>query len=88
MPKALRKLEKMRANPKADWIIDDVKALCWRVGLSCQAPSSGSHYTVSSPYLDGILTVPAARPIKPHYIKSLVAMVDAHRELAAKQEEE
>jgi len=40
-------------------------------------PRRGDHYKVSHAALAEILTIPAARPIKPVYIRRLVAMVEA-----------
>lgn len=76
-------LERMRANPSADWKIEDVKKLCTKIGLRCRVPSSGSHYVVYSDDLGGQLTVPAHRPIKAPYIRDLVALASAH--VAAKE---
>lgn len=75
-------LESMRINPKKDWTIGDVEKLCAQNGLDFAAATRGSHYKVTSAHLSKILTVPFKRPIKTHYIKDLVGMVDAH--LAAK----
>jgi hypothetical protein len=70
-------LEKMRANPRADWTINDVVAVCGRHGLICKPPKGGgSHYKVSHPLSEMILTVPSRRPIKPIYIRKLVQMID------------
>lgn len=71
-------LERMADSPQADWTIDDVKALCTKIGLECRCPSSGSHYVVVSDRLPGALTVPARRPIKSPYIKKLVALASSH----------
>lgn len=68
----------MKASPQGDWTIDDVKVLCAKVGLGCRPPTSGSHYFVYSDLLGGGLTVPARRPIKPPYIKKLVALASSH----------
>jgi hypothetical protein len=68
----------MSANPADDWTMADVERLCRDVGLTCLPPSHGSHYVVFSDALDGILTVPARRPIKPVYIRKLVALAAAH----------
>jgi hypothetical protein len=72
-------LGRMRENPKNDWKIKDVTALCASEGLRFR-DGKGSHVVVSSSYLRDSLTVPARRPIKPYYIKELVGFVDAHRE--------
>ncbi|OYW29444.1 MAG: hypothetical protein B7Z44_04730 [Caulobacter sp. 12-67-6] len=64
----------MSRNPVGDWRIADVEVVCRYFGLTCEPPSGGgSHYTISHPLVVGILTVPARRPIKPVYIKHLVA---------------
>lgn len=68
----------MRANPQGDWDISDVTAVCREHGIACESPRGGSsHYKVSHPSQVEILTVPFKRPIKPVYIRKLVAFVDA-----------
>jgi hypothetical protein len=76
MSRAEKRLAAMKRNPRDDWTIEDVVALCRGFGLSCKPPASGSHYTVSHPDVPGILTVPARRPIKPVYIILLVELVE------------
>jgi hypothetical protein len=78
MAKKQSQLEQMRANPRADWSIKDIERFCRHYGLNIVAPSSGSHYVVSSGTVHGALTVPHNRPIKPIYIKQLVGLSDAH----------
>jgi hypothetical protein len=79
-----KKLEEMRANPKADWTINDVETLCGQIGLTLKPPrGGGSHYKALSDKLDGMLMIPARRPIKPVYIRNLVSLADAHRRAAA-----
>lgn len=73
-------LEQMRSNPKGDWDINSVQTLCDQYQITLMPPSNGSHYKAKSPLLHGALTVPARRPIKAPYIRSLVRMVDAHVE--------
>jgi hypothetical protein len=72
-------LDAMRANPR-DWRIGDIERLCDRFGLSCTPPRKGSHYKVAHRTMPMILTIPAHRPIKPVYVRDLVAFVDAVRE--------
>ncbi|PIB90833.1 hypothetical protein [Caulobacter sp. FWC2] len=72
MSQGAKLLAAMAANPKGDWRIGDVEAVCRHFGVTCRAPSGGSHYTLSHPSSVGILTIPARRPIKPVYIKQLV----------------
>lgn len=79
-------LEKMRANPKGDWRISDVAKMCSDVGLTCAPPSRGSHYKISSQYVkNGLQTVPAKRPIKACYIRSLVGLADTHMKARAQE---
>jgi hypothetical protein len=77
---ASKRLDAMRRNPKGDWTIQDVISICWAYGIACTAPSRGSHYDVSHPLRADILTVPYNRPIRPVYIRKLVAFVDAVKE--------
>lgn len=77
MSRAEKLLAAMRANPLG-WTMTDVERACRIGGLSCLAPTGGgSHYKISHPGLPDILTVPFKRPIKPVYIKLLIAMIDA-----------
>lgn len=71
-------LDRMKANPAADWTMNDVRTLCRRHGLTCEAPGSGSHYKVYGPHLAGTLTIPWNRPIKSVYIENLVSYTEAH----------
>jgi hypothetical protein len=46
--------------------------------MRCTPPSGGgSHYKLSHPASQDILTIPRARPIKPVYIHKLVKLVEA-----------
>lgn len=67
----------MRDNPRGDWKIEDVIAVCREAGVRCDPPrAGGSHYKVSYPGKATILTVPFKRPIKPIYIRKLVAFIE------------
>jgi hypothetical protein len=71
------RLDRMRANPAADWTIEDVAALCRERGIRCVPPGGGgSHWKVSDPTQRDILTIPQRRPIKPVYIRRLVRFVE------------
>jgi hypothetical protein len=70
---------RMRNNPKADWVIEDVQAVCSAFEVSCQPPSNGSHWTVSDPHMERILTIPARKPIKAPYIRALVKFLEERR---------
>ena len=75
-----KRLENMRSNPAGDWRIADVEAVCREYGILCSAPrGGGSHYKVAHPLMTEKLTIPYKRPIKPVYIRKLVAFVDAVR---------
>ena len=74
-------LDRMRANPQADWRIADIETLCRTHGVLCEPPrGGGSHYRVSHPDRSEKLTIPYKRPIKPVYIRALVRFIDAVRE--------
>lgn len=75
MSKADKKLSRMRNNPRGDWVLDDLITLASRHGITFKN-QVGSHATFTHQAVSEILTVPAARPIKPHYIKRFVAMID------------
>jgi hypothetical protein len=72
-----KRLEQMRANPKSDWKIADVEALCREFGIECEPSRSGSsHYKVKHRPSGQTLTVPFKRPIKPVYIRLLIELID------------
>jgi hypothetical protein len=72
------RLESMRNNPRGDWRIEDVEAVCREYGVLCSPPrGGGSHYKVAHPRMVEKLTIPYKRPIKPVYIRKLVAFIDA-----------
>ena len=80
MGQGAKRLEDMRRNPRGDWKIADVRVVCDEFGIGLRSPASGSHFKVAHPRLTEILTLPAARPIKPIYIRRFVAFVDAVEE--------
>jgi antitoxin HicB len=71
------RLDRMRANPAADWSMDDVLSLCHEHGIRCNPPSGGgSHWKVSELTQRDILTIPNRRPVKAIYIRRLVRFVE------------
>ncbi len=78
MAAAEKLLARMRANPR-DWRIEDIAIVCKSIGIVCTAPRKGSHYKVKHESMAEILTIPAHRPIKPVYVRSLVSFIDAVR---------
>ena len=74
------RLERMRSDPRGDWRIEDVEALCREHDRLCEAPSGGgSHYKVAHPSQAQKLVLPFRRPIKPPYIRQLIRFIDAVR---------
>ncbi|MGE0716484.1 MAG: type II toxin-antitoxin system HicA family toxin [Alphaproteobacteria bacterium] len=76
MSNAAKRFEGMRANPSDDWRIEDVSAVCNANGIACVAPRRGDHFKVSHPSQAEILTIPAHRPIRPVYIRKLIAFIE------------
>ncbi|SHF61648.1 hypothetical protein SAMN02745157_2554 [Kaistia soli DSM 19436] len=75
-----KRLEAMRRNPAGGWTIGDVAALCREFGALCEPPrGGGSHYKIGHAALAEKLTIPFKRPIKPIYVRSLVAFIDRLR---------
>jgi hypothetical protein len=75
------RLDGMRRNPAGDWRIHDAAAVCREYGILCEAArGGGSHYKVAHPRMTEKLTIPYKRPIKPVYIRKLVAFIDAVRQ--------
>jgi hypothetical protein len=78
------RLERMRRNPIGDWTIADVEAVCREHGVLCRASRAGSsHYRIGHPKMRTKLTIPFKRPIKPVYIRQLVAFIDEVRKVDA-----
>lgn len=62
--------------------MSDIEAVCRANGVACAPPrDGGSHYKISHPQMIEKLTVPFRRPIKPVYIRKLVAYIDVVRGL-------
>ena len=74
---AEKRLAAMRRNPAGDRTLADVMTICRHAGIACTAPARGSHYDVSHPSMPGILTIPFRRPLRPVYIRKLIAFIDA-----------
>lgn len=75
MSRADKLLERMRRNPRNDWMMRHVeRVLC---GRGCKVRSTGGrHHVFTHPATDYSITVPANRPIKPVYIRMVVTMAD------------
>jgi hypothetical protein len=68
-------LAAMRRNPRADWRIEQLKAIADRFGIAHRQPGT-SHVTFRPPHGEK-LTVPAQRPIKPVYVRKFLALINA-----------
>lgn len=69
-------LDDMKRNPAGGWRVSDIEAVCRTYGATCSPPrGEGSHFKVTRPGKREILTIPFKRPIKPIYIKKLVAFL-------------
>ena len=79
--KALKWLAQMKSNPAGNWTIEDVEFVSRNLGLDCKATKRESHYVVSHAKIEGLLTIPAKRPIKPIYIKLLVGLAEISLEI-------
>ena len=75
---ASKMLDKMKASPKSGWTIANIETACNQLGISCEPPSRGSHYKVTSQHVAKIVTIPHDRPIKLPYIRSFIALAEAH----------
>lgn len=64
----------MRRNPRADWRIEQLKAIADRYGISYRQP--GTSHVTFRPERGEKLTVPARRPIKSVYIRRFLAMIE------------
>jgi hypothetical protein len=82
MSKSEKQLERMRNNPRGDWVLDDFKTIGARCGLTVRH-SDGSHATFSHAAIPEILTIPARRPIKPVYARKFIEMIDKVQALEA-----
>ncbi|MBF0131230.1 MAG: type II toxin-antitoxin system HicA family toxin [Magnetococcales bacterium] len=74
MAKADKIIQKMRNNPR-DWRIEDIQAIAQRYGMDIRNPR-GSHVIVTHPHLTEALSIPAHKPVKPVYVRKLVAMIE------------
>ena len=75
MNAAAKRIDAMRANPRADWQIADLEAVARAVGMTVRK-SGGSHVVFAHAAAVMRLTVPARRPIKPVYIVKFIEFVD------------
>lgn len=76
------RLARMRRNPRGDWTMDDVAAVCREFAVFCEpSRGGGSHWKIAHPAARAKLTIPFKRPIKPVYIRHRVAFIDGLRDV-------
>ncbi len=75
MSKKDKKLERMKNNPR-DWKIDDLKTIAHEFEFEVRNSRTGSHVIFYHPNYPDNLTVPAKKPIKPIYVKQLIAFIE------------
>lgn len=73
MSKAAKLYQQMQNNP-LNWRVDQVETVAASFGFG-RIEAKGSHTKFYHPRLPEILTVPVKRPIKPIYIKQLLALI-------------
>ncbi len=78
MSKIEKKLKAMKANPKDDWQIGDLKSIAKQYSIEYRQPGT-SHVTFSCNNSLS-LTVPAHKPIKPIYIRRFIELIESLNE--------
>ena len=78
MARAADLLRRMKANPRADWTPGDVRALARAHRVTVRQRRT-SHAVLTNARGQH-LTIPMHKPIKPVYIRHLVALVEAHND--------
>lgn len=74
MGKAETTISKMKNNPRGDWRIDQLKAVAKRHGIEWR--QCGTSHVIFLRQDGRTLSVPAARPVKPIYIKKFLALLE------------
>ena len=77
MNRADKHLAAMKRLPERDWPVEDVVDTCKNYGVRCVVPAGGAHYVLSHHLVDGLLTIPARRPLKPRHVMLLVDLLEA-----------
>ena len=74
MSKHAKTLAKMRNNPR-DWRIDELVSVAALYGIEIRN-DGGSHHVFSHPSVLQAVCIPAHRPVKPLYVRQLLALID------------
>ena len=67
----------MKRSPDREWRVEEVVDTCRSYGVRCVVPAGRSHYVLSHHLIDGLLTIPASRPLKPFQVMLLVDLLEA-----------
>lgn len=79
--KILDRLRDLTREPPNEYPIEEVERVCRAFGLSYDRPTRGSFHVVSHPQIDGLLTIPAHRPVKLLYLRLLTQMISSVEQL-------
>jgi predicted RNA binding protein YcfA (HicA-like mRNA interferase family) len=74
MSKAEKLFKQMQNNPQ-DWRIEEIDTVARHFGFG-RIEGKGSHTKFYHDKLPEILSVPVKRPIKPIYVKQLLALIE------------
>lgn len=77
MSRADKQLAAMKRSPDREWRVEEVVDTCRSYGVRCVVPAGRSHYVLSHHLIDGLLTIPASRPLKPFQVMLLVDLLEA-----------
>jgi hypothetical protein len=77
MSRADKQLAAMKRSPDREWRVEEVVDTCRSYGVRCVVPAGRSHYVLSHHLIDGLLTIPASRPLKPFHVLLLVDLLEA-----------
>ena len=72
----LKRLITMKREPQKGWTADDIAFVCRGCGLDYAERRNESNLVVSHPKIDGLLTIPARRKIKPFYVMLFVQLTE------------
>jgi hypothetical protein len=72
-----KRLEEMQRSPERGWSQEELIPICREVGIRCVIPTAGSHYVLSHHLVDGFLTIPAARPLKPFHVMLASELIES-----------
>ncbi len=78
MSKSDKLLQKMANNPKADYTPEQIKSLCQSLNITVR--QNGTSHAVLTNNKGEHLTIPMHKPIKPIYIKKLIAFIKVHND--------